>query len=239
MTASSKATPSIPTPGTPAYWAAQREAFALVTQWQETQVYGDLDAERATLAAIADHGFASRIMAAHGRLVARRLDALDRKIASYEAARWDDEVVDPDEPASGHDWCPRGCQPLHRLGECGMCNFQGRGVPIDKVRTVAEYCCHCNARTYQSHDGICELCGKNAEDGYVVTNRDKGLDACLASAEHWRQEAANLRVLAGGTHLTSEQGATLLREAEAADRQAEWWITGDNRPAPSMKEARS
>ena len=59
--------------------------------------------------------------------------------------------------------------------------------------------------------------------------------------EPWslRTEAANLRVLAGGTHLTSEQGATLLREAEAADRQAEWWITGDNRPAPSMKEARS
>lgn len=238
MTTNSEVTPRIPTVGTPAYWRAQREAFALVVQWQETQAYGDLDAERATLAAITDHGFASRIMAAHGRPVARWLDALNREIASYEAARWDDEVVDPDEPPSGHDWCPRGCQPLHRLGECGMCGFQGRGVPIDKTASVAEYCCHCNARTYQSHDGICELCGKDAEDSCAVANRDKGLDACLASAEHWRQEAANLRVLAGGTHLTSEQGATLLREAEAADRQAEWWITGDDRPAPSMKETR-
>ena len=104
MTTNSEVTPGIPTVGTPAYWTAQREAFALVVQWQETQAYGDLEAERATLAAIADHGFASRIMAAHGHLVARRLDALNREIASYEAARWGDEVADPDEPASGHDW---------------------------------------------------------------------------------------------------------------------------------------
>lgn len=48
-----------------------------------------------------------------------------------------------------------------------------------------------------------------------------GRDACLASAACWRQEAANLRVLACGAHLTPEQGATLLREADAADRQAE------------------
>ena len=56
----------------------------------------------------------------------------------------------------------------HHLGECGMCNFQGRGVSIDKTISVAEYCCHCNARTYQSHDGVCELCGKDAEGDDAV-----------------------------------------------------------------------
>ena len=44
-----------------------------------------------------------------------------------------------------------------------MCGYEGRGVRIDQVDTVAEHCCHCNARTYQSPDGICELCGKDAE----------------------------------------------------------------------------
>jgi hypothetical protein len=29
-------------------------------------------------------------------------------------------------PTKGNDWCPRGCQPLYELGECGMCGYQGR-----------------------------------------------------------------------------------------------------------------
>ena len=39
----------------------------------------------------------------------------------------------------------------------------------------------------------------------------------------WRNAAANLRDLAAGTHLDPSQQATLMREAEAADRQADWW----------------
>ena len=47
--------------------------------------------------------------------------------------------------------------------ECGMCGYEGRGVWASQVDTVAEHCCHCNARTHQSPEGICELCGKDAE----------------------------------------------------------------------------
>ncbi len=39
--------------------------------------------------------------------------------------------------------------------------------------------------------------------------------SCLASARRWRKEAV---------HLTAGQRATLLREAEAAERQADWWL---------------
>lgn len=50
---------------------------------------------------------------------------------------------------------------------------------------------------------------------------------CLASARAWRAEAACLRQMAAGTaHLTDAQRATLLREADAADRQADWWLDG-------------
>lgn len=31
-------------------------------------------------------------------------------------------------PPSGDDWCPRGCQPLYGLGECGMCGTESDGV---------------------------------------------------------------------------------------------------------------
>ena len=44
-----------------------------------------------------------------------------------------------------------------------MCGYEGRGVAIGATQTVAEYCVHCTCRTYQSHDGICELCGRDAE----------------------------------------------------------------------------
>ena len=74
----------------------------------------------------------------------------------------DDEDADPDAPPRGQDWCRRGCQVLFGM-ECGMCGYEGRGVWASQVNTVAEHCCHCNARTYQSPEGICELCGKDAE----------------------------------------------------------------------------
>lgn len=47
-----------------------------------------------------------------------------------------------------------------------------------------------------------------------------------ASARAWRAEASALRALATGSHLQQHQRQTLLREAIAADRQAEWWRAG-------------
>jgi len=48
--------------------------------------------------------------------------------------------------------------------------------------------------------------------------------SCLASAGSWRKEAEHLRDNAEAVHLTAGQRATLLREAEAAERQADWWL---------------
>ena len=155
-------TTDIPIPGTPAYWAAQREAVALVRTWQHTELGADDELD--LLRRIAAHGFASRMMAAHGANVARWVAILEtlRELFDDEDDEGEDEDADPDAPPHGQDWCRRGCQVLYGM-ECGMCGYEGRGVRIDQVDTVAEPCCHCNARTYQSLDGICELCGKDAE----------------------------------------------------------------------------
>ncbi len=48
--------------------------------------------------------------------------------------------------------------------------------------------------------------------------------SCLASARSWRQEAAHLRDHADRPYLTSSQRAVFLRQAEAAERQADWWL---------------
>ncbi len=50
--------------------------------------------------------------------------------------------------------------------------------------------------------------------------------SCLASNRAWRRQAANLRHYAELTHLPAEARATLRREAEAADRQADMWLDG-------------
>ncbi len=163
-TPSSASLAPIPVPGTSAYWAAQREAFALIDAWQTTDP-DDSGAELAALRRIAAHSFAVGIMHAHGRAFAcwiRELEAME------EERHWTDTVTDDrnDEPETepkGHDWCPRGCQPLYHLGECGMCGYEGRGVAIDATDTVAEYCCHCSTRTYQDRTGMCQLCGRDAE----------------------------------------------------------------------------
>ena len=49
---------------------------------------------------------------------------------------------------------------------------------------------------------------------------------CLASNAAWRREAAALRDHATLPHLSPAAREALLREAEAADRQADWWLTG-------------
>ena len=156
-------TAAIPIPGTPAYWAAQREAVALVNAWQDTELGADDELD--LLRRIAAHGFASRMMAAHGHDVARWITILETMPELFEDdADEDDEEedADPDAPPHGQDWCRRGCQVLFGM-ECGMCGYEGRGVWSHQVDTVAEHCCHCNARTYQSPEGICQLCGKDAE----------------------------------------------------------------------------
>ncbi len=151
----------IPTPGTPAYWTAQREGVALVDAYafSDPDPFVELDALRR----IAAHGCAARIMAAHRKPVASWITDLERIVAAIDAACFGEDDTDPDAPPPGDDWCPRGCQPLYGM-ECGICGHDGPGVWASEVSTVAEHCCHCRARTRQSPDGICELCGKDAED---------------------------------------------------------------------------
>ena len=152
---------ALPIPGTPAYGAAQREAVALVQAGRDTELAPDEELD--LLRRIAAHGFASRMMAAHGADVARWIMILETLRELFEDDdEEDDEVADPDGPPRGSDWCRRGCQVRHGM-ECGMCGYDGPGVWADQVDTVAEYCCHCKARTYQSQEGICTLCGKDAE----------------------------------------------------------------------------
>ena len=43
------------------------------------------------------------------------------------------------------------------------------------------------------------------------------------SVRQWRADAEHIRNLAAQRHLQAQQRAVLLREADAADRQAEWW----------------
>lgn len=154
---------AIPIPGTPAYWTAQREAVALVQAWKDTEL--PPDGELDLLRRIAAHGFASSMVAAHGADVARWimiLETLRELFDDDDENEGDDGAAAPDGPPHGQDWCKRGCQPLHGM-ECGICGYDGPGVSADQVETVAEYCCHCKARTHQSQDSICTLCGKDAE----------------------------------------------------------------------------
>ena len=50
--------------------------------------------------------------------------------------------------------------------------------------------------------------------------------SCLSSAEQWRRQAGHLREHAQRGYLRPEQREALLAEAEACDRQADWWVAG-------------
>jgi hypothetical protein len=50
--------------------------------------------------------------------------------------------------------------------------------------------------------------------------------SCLRSNNEWRRQATALREHAELTHLDDSQRARLLREAAAADLQADMWLTG-------------
>ncbi len=55
---------------------------------------------------------------------------------------------------------------------------------------------------------------------------DNNRSSCLASCHAWRRQAAILRQHAVGDRLALDSRHALRREAEAADRQAEWWLQG-------------
>ncbi len=54
---------------------------------------------------------------------------------------------------------------------------------------------------------------------------DPAVQSCLASNAAWRREAIALRSHADHRHLLDHQRSCLLREADAADRQADDWLT--------------
>lgn len=179
--------PTLPTPGTPAYWRAQREAVTLFRAFRD--LLDDPELLLPVLREIAAHGSARRMLAAHGHDVDRILRSCEIYAASWEEAGSYDggREGSADEPPPGDDWCPRGCQPLYGLGECGMCGYQGRGVWDDAAATVAEYCRHCTARTRQTPDGMCQVCGKDAEGGDMarpggISFTSDGMHVCVEFA---------------------------------------------------------
>lgn len=50
-------------------------------------------------------------------------------------------------------------------------------------------------------------------------------DSCMSSARRWQSEADVLRDHADASYLSPSQSALLRREADAAERQARWWLS--------------
>lgn len=65
-----------------------------------------------------------------------------------------------------------------------------------------------------------------ATDVTAEEDRTRNIRSCLESAEAWRQNARYVRQHAALPYLDPRARATLLREAEASDLQAEWWDNG-------------
>ena len=59
--------------------------------------------------------------------------------------------------------------------------------------------------------------------------------SCLASAERWRRQAEHVREHAGRSYLQPRQRKALLAEAQACDRQADWWVAGADDYVPVVK----
>ncbi len=118
-------TTEIPVPGTPAYWAAQREAVALLKAYNFG--HPDLLAELGALRQIAAHGFAASMMAAQGNDLQGIIRALQRMADEIEDddVAGEDNAGNPDEPPPGEAWCARGCQVTYGM-ECGMCGYDGK-----------------------------------------------------------------------------------------------------------------
>ena len=63
-----------------------------------------------------------------------------------------------------------------------------------------------------------------------MPEKNQAVRSCLASNAAWRRQARRLREHAAQPHLTDQQRAVLLREADAADRQADMWLNGAIEP---------
>ena len=61
--------------------------------------------------------------------------------------------------------------------------------------------------------------------------------SCLASADRWRRQAEQVRDHAGRSYLRPQQREALLAEADACDRQADWWLAGADNYAPTGSTA--
>ena len=59
-----------------------------------------------------------------------------------------------------------------------------------------------------------------------MSSSRSAVSSCLSRNADWRRQAAYLREHAALPHLTPDARAVLLREAEAADRQADEWLEG-------------
>lgn len=57
-----------------------------------------------------------------------------------------------------------------------------------------------------------------------MSTADRARQSCLASNAAWRREARNLREMSLRKILPEEAAMRLRREADAADRQADWWL---------------
>ena len=58
------------------------------------------------------------------------------------------------------------------------------------------------------------------------TTSRQAVNHCLGSNAQWRRHAAVLRNHAAQPHLNADARLRLVREAEAADHQADWWLSG-------------
>jgi len=63
-----------------------------------------------------------------------------------------------------------------------------------------------------------------ATDVTAENDRTRSVCSCLESAEAWRQNARYVRQHAAHPYLDPRARAALLREAEAAERETEWWV---------------
>jgi hypothetical protein len=59
-----------------------------------------------------------------------------------------------------------------------------------------------------------------------MSDRNPSVRSCLESNAAWRRQAQHLREHAAQPHLSDRQRAILLREADAAARQANMWLNG-------------
>jgi hypothetical protein len=60
----------------------------------------------------------------------------------------------------------------------------------------------------------------------IPANYRRAVNHCLASNAQWRRHAGVLRDHAAQPHPKPDARLRLLREAEAADHQADWWLSG-------------